>query len=60
MADETSSEDDGEAEQDELLVEYAGEVVPQLGKALGHVAFSQYFPKLLPLFISKTVSESDE
>merc|ERR1719370_2481378 len=34
MADEVGSEDEGEAEHDEMLIEYAGEVVPSLGKAM--------------------------
>lgn len=55
MADEVGSDEDGEAEQDEMLVEYAGEVIPNLGKALGPLEFSQHFPHLLPLFANKTV-----
>ncbi|KAB7499986.1 Importin-4 [Armadillidium nasatum] len=54
MADEVGSDEDGEAEQDEMLVEYAGEVIPNLGKALGPLEFSQHFPHLLPLFANKT------
>lgn len=55
MADEIGSDDDGEAEQDEMLIEYAGEVVPNLGKALGPQEFAHHFPHLLPLFANKTV-----
>ena len=56
IADEEDSGDEGEAEQDEMLIEYAGEIVPNLGKALGPVEFAQHFPQLLPLFANKSVS----
>jgi hypothetical protein len=47
--------DDTEAEHDELLFEYAGDIVPNLGKAMKPDDFSQYFIVLLPMFASKTV-----
>ena len=56
IADEEDSGDEGEAEHDEMLIEYAGEIVPNLGKALGHAEFAQHFPQLLPLFANKSVS----
>lgn len=56
MADEAGSEDEGEAEHDEMLVEYAGEVVPSLGKAMPQAEFATQFAQLLPLFANKTVS----
>lgn len=55
MADEASSEDEGEAEHDEMLIEYAGEVVPSLGKAMNQAEFASQFAQLLPLFANKTV-----
>lgn len=54
MADEAGSEDEGEAEHDEMLIEYAGEVVPSLGKAMTQDAFAAQFAQLLPLFANKT------
>ncbi|XP_068205892.1 importin-4-like [Palaemon carinicauda] len=54
MADEASSEDEGEAEHDEMLIEYAGEVVPSLGKAMSQAEFATQFSQLLPLFANKT------
>ncbi|XP_027206682.2 importin-4 [Penaeus vannamei] len=54
MADEAGSEDEGEAEHDEMLVEYAGEVVPSLGKAMPQAEFATQFAQLLPLFANKT------
>ncbi|XP_069944549.1 importin-4-like isoform X2 [Cherax quadricarinatus] len=54
MTDEASSEDEGEAEHDELLIEYAGEVVPSLGKAMSQAEFATQFANLLPLFANKT------
>lgn len=36
-------EEDGEAEQDELLFEYAGEVMPSLGMAMTPQKFAPYF-----------------
>lgn len=56
MADEAGSEDEGEAEHDEMLIEYAGEVVPSLGKAMNQTEFAAQFAQLLPLFANKTVS----
>lgn len=55
MADEAGSEDEGEAEHDEMLIEYAGEVVPSLGKAMSQTEFATQFAQLLPLFANKTV-----
>lgn len=46
--------DDPEAEQDEMLIEYAGDIVPNLGKAMAPDDFAQYFGLLLPVFINKT------
>lgn len=57
MADEAGSEDE-EAEHDEMLIEYAGEVVPSLGKAMPQAEFASQFADLLPLFVNKTVSVS--
>ncbi|KAK7085046.1 Ran GTPase binding [Halocaridina rubra] len=54
MTDEAGSEDEGEAEHDEMLIEYAGEVVPSLGKAMTETEFATHFAQLLPLFANKT------
>ena len=53
--DDESNSDDPEAEQDEMLVEYAGEIVPNLGKAMAPDDFTQYFSLLLPLFLTRMV-----
>lgn len=50
-----ANSDDPEAEQDEMLIEYAGDIVPNLGKAMTPDDFSQYFGQLLPLFANRTV-----
>jgi len=46
--------DEEEAEQDEMLFEYAGEVLPNLGRALTPKAFAPYFTGLLPILLKKT------
>merc|ERR1719431_2522315 len=46
--------DEEEAEQDEMLFEYAGEVLPNLGRALTPPVFAPYFTGLLPLLLKKT------
>lgn len=43
-----------EAEQDEMLFEYAGEIIPNLGKALTPPVFANYFSGLLPMLLKKT------
>lgn len=43
-----------EAEQDEMLFEYAGEVLPNLGRALTPQTFAPYFTGLLQLLLKKT------
>jgi len=51
------AEDGGEeeeAEQDEMLFEYAGEVLPNLGRAMTPQAFAPYFTGLLPNLLKKT------
>ncbi|RZF46139.1 hypothetical protein LSTR_LSTR013097 [Laodelphax striatellus] len=52
--DEGDEEEEQQAEQDEMLVESAGEIVPHLGKALGPEAFSYHYSHLLPLFQALT------
>lgn len=47
--------DASEAEHDEMLIEYAGDIVPLLGKAMAPDDFVQYFRQLLPLFANRTV-----
>ncbi|XP_048515338.1 importin-4-like isoform X2 [Athalia rosae] len=45
--------DETEAEQDELLIECAGDVLPSFGKAMNPEDFLLYFQALLPLFLAK-------
>ena len=40
---EAEEGDEEEAEQDEMLFEYAGEIIPNLGKALTPQTFAPYF-----------------
>jgi hypothetical protein len=37
------------------LIEYAGDIVPNLGKAMTPDDFAEYFGLLLPLFVNRTV-----
>ncbi|XP_063239917.1 importin-4-like [Bacillus rossius redtenbacheri] len=46
--------DDPDAEQDEVLIECAGNIVPNLGKAMSPDDFAMYFANLLPLFTAKS------
>lgn len=59
---EGEDEDEEEAEQDELLFQSAGEVIPSLGLGMTPVTFSPYFAGMLPHLLKKskkhcTVSE---
>ena len=51
---EEGMEEDEEAEQDEMLFEYAGEVLPNLGRAMTPDGFAPYFMGLLQMLIKKT------
>ena len=51
---EIDEEDEEEAEQDEMLFEYAGEILPNLGRALTPESFAPHFSKLLPMLLKKT------
>ena len=51
---EIDEEDEEEAEQDEMLFEYAGEILPNLGRALTPQSFAPHFTKLLPMLLKKT------
>merc|ERR1719153_1355790 len=51
---EGGDEGDEEAEQDEMLFEYAGEVLPNLGRAMTPQTFAPYFTGLLPMLLRKT------
>lgn len=53
-----TDEDDDDAEQDELLLQYAGNIVPQLGKAMSHEDFALYFRDVLPMFLAKMKKQS--
>eukprot|EP00092_Neocalanus_flemingeri_P005200 GFUD01005593.1.p1 GENE.GFUD01005593.1~~GFUD01005593.1.p1 ORF type:complete len:950 (+),score=322.92 GFUD01005593.1:135-2852(+) len=54
MEAEEGGEEEEEAEQDEMLFEYAGEVLPNLGRALTPQAFAPYFTGLLQILLKKT------
>merc|ERR1712183_1098004 len=54
MEGEEGGEEEEVAEQDEMLFEYAGEVLPNLGRALTPQAFAPYFTGLLQLLLKKT------
>lgn len=45
-----------EAEQDELLLESAGDVIPKFGAAITPDEFVLYFPNILQLLTYRTVS----
>ncbi|XP_060832672.1 importin-4-like [Bombus pascuorum] len=52
--DQEETEDlDIEAEQDELLVEYAGDVFCNFGKVLSPEDFGHYFQAMLPMFLER-------
>ncbi|XP_018320441.1 importin-4 isoform X2 [Agrilus planipennis] len=53
-------EDEGEAEQDELLLEYAGDVIPKFGNAIQPDDFQCYFPNILQLIGSRTKKQYSE
>ncbi|XP_046413500.1 importin-4-like isoform X1 [Neodiprion fabricii] len=57
--DETDG-DETEAEQDELLIECAGDVLPSFGKAMKPEDFLLYFQALLPLFLAKLQKNKTE
>lgn len=47
-------DEDIQSEQDDVLFEYAGEVLPALGNAMNPAAFSPYFAGMLPHLLKKT------
>lgn len=51
-----NAEEDDEAEQDELLLECAGDVIPKFGSAITPADFVLYFPNILQLLLIRTVS----
>ncbi|XP_033626576.1 importin-4-like isoform X1 [Asterias rubens] len=51
---EDEDEDGDQAEYDAMLIEYAGDIIPSLARALGGVAFAPYFAGTLPLLIART------
>lgn len=59
QAQEANQEDDTEAEQDELLLESAGEVIPKYAAAISPDDFACYFPNVLKLLSSRTVSSTN-
>lgn len=50
-----NNEDEGEAEQDELLLESAGDVIPKFSSAINPDDFVLYFPNILQLLTHRTV-----
>ncbi|XP_038069954.1 importin-4-like isoform X2 [Patiria miniata] len=53
--DDDDDDDDGDqAEYDAMLIEYAGDLIPSLARALGGQAFAPYFAGTLPLLLSRT------
>jgi hypothetical protein len=50
-----ANSDDLKAEQDEMVIKYAGDIVPNLGKAITPDAFANDFRQLLPLFVDRMV-----
>ncbi|KAK4877680.1 hypothetical protein RN001_010186 [Aquatica leii] len=53
-------EEETEAEQDELLLEYAGDVIPKFGKAIQPDDFALYFPNILTLVGNRTKKRNSE
>ena len=49
-----------EGEMDEMLVEYAGDIIVPLGKALGPQQFAQHMPRLLALLTKRLRPNSSE
>lgn len=52
-----NNEDDVEAEQDELLLESAGDVIPKFAAAINPEDLMSYFPNILQLMSTRTVSK---
>lgn len=52
-----NAEEDDEAEQDELLLECAGDVIPKFGNAITPDDFILYFPNILQLLMIRTVRD---
>lgn len=50
-----NGDEDVEAEQDELLLECAGDVIPKFGNAIPPDDFFLYFPNILQLLMIRTV-----
>ncbi|KAF5282240.1 hypothetical protein FQA39_LY17660 [Lamprigera yunnana] len=57
---EDDAEEETEAEQDELLLEYAGDVIPKFGKAIQPGDFALYFPNILTLVGNRTKKRNSE
>lgn len=54
---EEDGDEEAEAEQDELLMEYAADVIPHFGKAITPDDFVLYFPNMLTLLGNRTVRD---
>lgn len=53
---ETEDTEDTDAEQDEILLECAGDIIPNFGKAIEPNDFVYYFPNILTLLQIRAVS----
>ncbi|ENN75169.1 hypothetical protein YQE_08282, partial [Dendroctonus ponderosae] len=53
-----ANEDETEAEQDELLLESAGDVIPKYAAAISPDDFAHYFPNVLKLLSGRTVKQN--
>lgn len=53
---EGGENEDEQAEQDAMLVEYAGDLIPSVATTMGGDKFAPYLAGMLQLLITKTVS----
>lgn len=56
MENTEDDENETESEGDELLLESAGDVIPKFAAAITPDDFVSYFPNVLELMLSRTVS----
>ena len=50
-------DEEEQAEQDAMLVEYAGDLVPSLARTMGGEKFAPYLAGMLQLMVAKTVRQ---
>ncbi|CAG9821795.1 unnamed protein product [Phaedon cochleariae] len=58
LAEAENNEEDTEAEQDELLLESAGDVIPKFSAAIPPDDFVTYFPNILTLMLARTKKQN--